>query len=87
MILCSKEAIVAGERFQECLDACNACAAACLARGSEFAAAACRLCADICTDIRWGTATCQLHRSGGRHAVCAMCIGVGQGIAVVIERV
>jgi acetyl-CoA acyltransferase len=29
----------------------------------------------------------QLQRSGGRYALCTMCIGVGQGIAVVIERV
>jgi 3-oxoadipyl-CoA thiolase len=33
------------------------------------------------------TAMYQLHRSGGRYALCTMCIGVGQGIAVVIERV
>ena len=33
------------------------------------------------------TATYQLHRSGGRYALCTMCIGVGQGIAVVLERV
>ena len=33
------------------------------------------------------TAANQLHRSGGRYALCTMCIGVGQGIAVVIERV
>jgi 3-oxoadipyl-CoA thiolase len=33
------------------------------------------------------TATEQLHRTGGRYALCAMCIGVGQGIALVIERV
>ena len=33
------------------------------------------------------TAVNQLHRSGGRYALCTMCIGVGQGIAVVIERV
>jgi acetyl-CoA acyltransferase len=33
------------------------------------------------------TATEQLHRSGGRYALCTMCIGVGQGIATVIERV
>ena len=32
------------------------------------------------------TATYQLLRSGGRYALCAMCIGVGQGIAVVLER-
>ncbi len=32
------------------------------------------------------TATYQLHRSGGRFALCTMCIGVGQGIAVIIER-
>ena len=33
------------------------------------------------------TAVNQLHRSGGRFALCTMCIGVGQGIALVIERV
>ena len=33
------------------------------------------------------TAVNQLHRSGGRYALCTMCIGVGQGIAMVIERV
>ncbi len=33
------------------------------------------------------TATEELHRGGGRYALCAMCIGVGQGIALVIERV
>jgi acetyl-CoA acyltransferase len=33
------------------------------------------------------TALYQLHRIGGRYALCTMCIGVGQGIAVVIERV
>ena len=33
------------------------------------------------------TALYQLERSGGRTALCTMCIGVGQGIAVIIERV
>jgi len=33
------------------------------------------------------TAVNQLHRSGGRYALCTMCIGVGQGIALVVERV
>ncbi len=33
------------------------------------------------------TAMYQLHRSGGRYALCTMCIGVGQGIAILIERV
>ena len=33
------------------------------------------------------TAAYQLHRQGGRYALCAMCIGVGQGIAIIIERV
>jgi len=33
------------------------------------------------------TAMYQLHRGGGRYALCAMCIGVGQGIAMIIERV
>jgi len=33
------------------------------------------------------TALYQLHRTGGRYALCTMCIGVGQGISMVIERV
>ena len=33
------------------------------------------------------TALNQLERIGGRYALCTMCIGVGQGIALVIERV
>ncbi|MBP6019986.1 MAG: 3-oxoadipyl-CoA thiolase [Burkholderiaceae bacterium] len=33
------------------------------------------------------TAVNQLHRTGGRYALCTMCIGVGQGIAVILERV
>ena len=33
------------------------------------------------------TAVSQLRATGGRYALCTMCIGVGQGIAVVIERV
>jgi acetyl-CoA acetyltransferase len=33
------------------------------------------------------TALYQLHRSGGRYGLCTMCIGVGQGIATIIERV
>ncbi len=33
------------------------------------------------------TAMNQLHRTGGRYALCTMCIGVGQGIALIIERV
>jgi acetyl-CoA acyltransferase len=33
------------------------------------------------------TALNQLERTGGRYALCTMCIGVGQGIAMVIERV
>ncbi|MFH4339082.1 hypothetical protein WAJ35_27270, partial [Acinetobacter baumannii] len=28
-----------------------------------------------------------LHRIQGRYALCTMCIGVGQGIAVILERV
>lgn len=32
------------------------------------------------------TAMYQLQRSGGRYALCTMCIGVGQGIALIIER-
>ncbi|MCZ6831855.1 MAG: 3-oxoadipyl-CoA thiolase [Gammaproteobacteria bacterium] len=33
------------------------------------------------------TATYELHRREGRYALCTMCIGVGQGIALVLERV
>ncbi|MBK0415118.1 3-oxoadipyl-CoA thiolase [Chromobacterium haemolyticum] len=33
------------------------------------------------------TALYQLQRNGGRYALCSMCIGVGQGIALIIERV
>jgi 3-oxoadipyl-CoA thiolase len=34
-----------------------------------------------------GTAALQLRRTGGRYALATMCIGVGQGIATVLERV
>jgi acetyl-CoA acyltransferase len=33
------------------------------------------------------TAMYQLHKTGGKYALCTMCIGVGQGIAAIIERV
>ena len=33
------------------------------------------------------TAVHQLHATGGRYALCTMCIGVGQGIALIVERV
>jgi len=33
------------------------------------------------------TAVEQLHRTGGRYALCTMCIGVGQGIGMIVERV
>jgi 3-oxoadipyl-CoA thiolase len=33
------------------------------------------------------TAVNQLRKTGGRYALCTMCIGVGQGIAVILERV
>jgi acetyl-CoA C-acetyltransferase len=33
------------------------------------------------------TAVNQLERAGGRYALCTMCIGVGQGIALILERV
>ena len=33
------------------------------------------------------TALVQLEETGGRYALCTMCIGVGQGIAVILERV
>jgi acetyl-CoA acetyltransferase family protein len=32
------------------------------------------------------TATRELHRRGGRYALCTMCVGVGQGFAMVLER-
>ncbi|MFM1906646.1 MAG: Beta-ketoadipyl-CoA thiolase [Pseudomonadota bacterium] len=33
------------------------------------------------------TAINRLHHTGGRYALCTMCIGVGQGIALILERV
>ncbi|MCG7521983.1 3-oxoadipyl-CoA thiolase [Ruegeria sp. Ofav3-42] len=33
------------------------------------------------------TAAYQLRRTGGRYALCTMCVGVGQGAAIIIERV
>jgi acetyl-CoA acetyltransferase len=33
------------------------------------------------------TALNQLHHTGGRYALCTMCIGVGQGIAMIVEGV
>ena len=33
------------------------------------------------------TATEELVRQGGRYALCTMCVGVGQGIALILERV
>ena len=33
------------------------------------------------------TAAYELRRRNGRYALCTMCIGVGQGIAMIIERV
>ena len=43
---------------------------------------------DLDTDsLSVTTALNQLERTGGRYALCTMCIGVGQGIALVIERV
>jgi acetyl-CoA acyltransferase len=33
------------------------------------------------------TAAYELRRSNGLYALCTMCIGVGQGIALIIERV
>lgn len=33
------------------------------------------------------TACNELHRRGGRYALCTMCVGVGQGIALILERV
>jgi len=34
-----------------------------------------------------GTAALELARTGGRYALATMCVGVGQGTAVLIERV
>ena len=33
------------------------------------------------------TAAYQLKRTGGRYALCTMCVGVGQGVALILERV
>lgn len=33
------------------------------------------------------TAAYQLRRTGGRYALCTMCVGVGQGVAMILERV
>ena len=33
------------------------------------------------------TAAYQLKRSGGRYALCTMCVGVGQGAAIILERI
>ena len=33
------------------------------------------------------TAAFELQERGGRYALCTMCIGIGQGIALVLERV
>ena len=33
------------------------------------------------------TAVNELHRTGGRYALCTMCVGVGQGVALILERV
>lgn len=33
------------------------------------------------------TAVHQLQRSGGRYGLCTMCVGVGQGVAMLIERI
>jgi len=33
------------------------------------------------------SAAYQLRRTGGRYALCAMCVGVGQGTALILERV
>jgi len=33
------------------------------------------------------TAAYQLQRTGGRYALCTMCVGVGQGTAIILERV
>ncbi len=33
------------------------------------------------------TAVNRLHATGGRYALCTMCVGVGQGIAALLERV
>jgi acetyl-CoA acetyltransferase len=32
------------------------------------------------------TAARQLRRTGGRYALCTMCVGVGQGYALLLER-
>ncbi|MEL6521637.1 MAG: 3-oxoadipyl-CoA thiolase, partial [Pseudomonadota bacterium] len=32
------------------------------------------------------TAAYHLRRTGGRYALCTMCVGVGQGVALILER-
>jgi len=32
------------------------------------------------------TAAYQLRRTNGRYALCTMCVGVGQGVALILER-
>jgi len=49
-----------------------------IALGHPLGASGARL---LCSAVR------QLHRGGGRYALCTMCIGVGQGIAMIVERV
>lgn len=49
-----------------------------IALGHPLGASGCRLAM---------TAAYQLQRTGGRYALCTMCIGVGQGIALILERV
>lgn len=45
------------------------------------------ICDAVRTPFGRYTAVNQLHRSGGRYAICTMCIGVGQGISVLLEQV
>ena len=33
------------------------------------------------------TALYQLKRTGGRYALCTLCVGVGQGVALIIEKI
>ena len=53
--------------------------------GVQFLVEARRLCPDAPRLLL--TAMRELERTGGRHALCTMCIGVGQGMATVLERV
>ena len=66
------------EVFCDTILVCTITALSILASGVPLGASGARLAT---------TAVNQLHTLGGKYALCTMCIGVGQGIAVILERV